>query len=397
MSRVICYFLKTSLHNPPRVPHSSRKVYIIGFSASLLLLYVAGKKEFKGQVGKICAFIAILIPCLIAALRSYNVGTDVEVYVRPLFYASNASETFSNYIAISYSLSGWDLNFVSNFEIGFTVLVFLVERIFGNFQILLFIIQALTVIPIYRGLRAFGKQQPVWMGMAVYYLMFYNQSLNMMRQWIAMALLFYALHYLRDRKYGRYFLIWALAILFHKTALIGLAVFVVYILIAKENTYNKTIKTLLIAVVGMVSLMGLPIVAQLLSNLGFNYGGYITGTLRFMPNQLLYRLPLMVLMIFQWRRMKKVDTHARFYLLMLVFDVLASQLTSLYSLAGRIGVYFSEYYMLAYPAVYVSSARKDNKKLIGVAIMAYLCIYWWYSYVYLGNSETVPYEFFFSV
>lgn len=373
------------------------QVYIISFLASLLLLYVAEKKEFKGQLAKACAVIAILIPCLIAGLRSYNVGTDVEIYVRPLYYAANASESFGHYIALSYSLTGWELSFVADFEIGFTVLVFLVERIFGNFQVLLFIIQALTVIPVYKGLRAFSKTQPVWLGMAVYYLMFFNYSLNMMRQWIAMAWLFYAFHFLRDRKHLRYFLIWAVAMLFHKTAFVGLGIFVIYRLIAKENTYNKTIKTLLITVVGAMSLMGLPIVLQLLNSLGFNYGGYVTGTLRFMPNQLLYRLPIMLLLIVQWRRMKKVDPHARFYLLMVVFDVLASQLTSLYAHSGRVGVYFSEYYILAYPALYASSARKDNQKLIKWLILAYLCIYWWYTYVYLGTSETMPYEFFFEM
>lgn len=371
-------------------------IYIIGFAASLLLLYYAEKREFTGQNAKVSAFFALVIPCLIAGLRAKSVGTDVDTYVRPLFLAAGISESFWDYLTVGYSQYGWDINIVSDFEIGFTVLVFVVQRIFGDLQVLLFVIQALTIIPIYKGLRAFGKTQPVWMGMAVYYLMFFNYSLNMMRQWIAMALLFYAFQFLVAGKYRRYFVIWAIALTFHTTAFLGLATFAIYHLVARENSYGKTIKMLLICVIGAVSILGLEIMTKVLNMMGFNYGSYISGTLQLMPNQILYRLPLLLLFFVQWKRIKKIDKHARYYLLMVILDLLASQLISIYAHSGRVGIYFSEYYMLAYPALYVSASKSDNRKVIRWFVLIFLCVYWWYVYAFGGTGETVPYEFFFT-
>lgn len=373
------------------------EIYIIGFFLSLVFLYVAERRDFKGKSAKILVLLGLVIPCLIAGLRSYKVGTDVETYVRPLFLAAGARETFAEYIKLEYSRFGWDFNFVADFEIGFTVLVFIVQRMFNDLQVLLFVVQALIIIPIYKGLRAFGKSQPVWLGMAVFYLMFYNQSLNLIRQWIAMSLLFYAFHFLRDRKYRKYFAVWLVAVTFHTTALVGLIVFGIYHVVATENSYGKVVKMLLIALVGAIAIFGVEIMTKVLELFGLNYGGYIKGTLTLLPNQILYRVPILVLFLLQWNRIKKTDRHAHFYLLMVIFDLLTSQLTSIYVHSGRVGVYFSEYYMLAYPALYASSAKKDNRKVIKWAILAFLCVYWWYVYVLGGTSETVPYKFFFDM
>lgn len=49
----------------------------------------------------------------------------------------------------------------------------------------LFFIHALILAPIYLGLKRMKKSYPVYLGMLVFYLLFYNTSLNMMRQWIA--------------------------------------------------------------------------------------------------------------------------------------------------------------------------------------------------------------------
>lgn len=372
-------------------------VYIIGFIISLFLFYYAEKRKFSGQEAKTCIFFAILIPCLIAGLRSKAIGTDLETYVEPLFQAAERSKTLRAYLDTGYSLRGWDYTAVADFEIGFTLLIFGIQKLFGDMQVLLFVIQALTIIPIYLGLRAFGKTQPVWLGMAVYFLMFFNYSLNMMRQWIAMAWLFYAFHFLMQDKYRKYFIVLAFALLFHATAILGLAIVAIYRLVARENSYGKTVKALMLCGIGVASIFSLEMLTELLKLLGLNYGSYLSGSVTFMPNQIFYRLPILLLMILQWKRFKKTNVYARFYLLMVIFDLLTSQLTSIYSHSARIGVYFSEYYMLAYPALHMTSARKYNRKVVMWFTLAYLCVYWWFIYVYGGTSETVPYQFFFEV
>lgn len=367
-------------------------VYLVGILLSLFLIYYADSQKFTGRETRISIVIALLIPCLIAGLRDKTIGTDVQVYVEPLFQTAQSAETFvSFYNAEFYKPTTWSYDFVNEFEIGFVALTYIIAKLFNSMPVLLFAIQALTVIPIYKGLRTFGNTQPVWLGMAVYYLMYYNQSLNMMRQWIAMAFLFYGFRFLTSDRYRRYFLNLVIAFLFHSSAVLGIAIFFVYRLVAKENAYNKKVKALLLVLIGVCSILSLDFFAGIVSWLGLRYDFYISGALKLMPNQILYRLPILLLLAFRWKYLKRTDQHANFYLVMLVYDLLASQLTSIYANSGRIGLFFSEYYMLAYPALCVSSTSKKNRQAMRLFVLCYLCVYWWYTYVYMGSSATVPY------
>lgn len=366
-------------------------VYIFGFLASLSMIYYAEKRQFLGTNAKVSVFFALLIPCLIAGLRHKTIGTDVQGYVENLFQTAESAGSFSDYFQSGYTQFGWDYMAVKDTEFGFALLTFLIQRIFGNMQVLLFVLQALTVIPVYKGLRAFEKTQPVWLGMAVYYLMFYNQTFNMMRQWIAMAVLFYAFQFLVNKSYRKYFVFVLIAWLFHASALFGIAIFAIYRLVASENKFGKAMKAFLICLIGVAALLGLDVVMRIMDMLGIKYGSYIDGTLTFMPNQIWYRLVLVLLLAVRWKYIKQTDRKVYFYLVAVVFDFLASQLTSIYAHSVRIGVYFSEYYMLVYPSICVATRHKNNKKLMQGIVLCFLCVYWFYVYVYGGTGQTVPY------
>lgn len=355
------------------------------------MIYYAEKRQFLGTNAKVSVFFALLIPCLIAGLRHKTIGTDVQGYVEHLFQTAESAGSFSDYFQSGYTQFGWDYMAVKDTEFGFALLTFLIQRIFGNMQVLLFVLQALTVIPVYKGLRAFEKTQPVWLGMAVYYLMFYNQTFNMMRQWIAMAVLFYAFQFLVNKSYRKYFVFVLIAWLFHASALFGIAVFAIYRLVASENKFGKAMKAFLICLIGVAALLGLDVVMRIMDMLGIKYGSYIDGTLTFMPNQIWYRLVLVLLLAVRWKYIKQTDRKVYFYLIAVVFDFLASQLTSIYAHSVRIGVYFSEYYMLVYPSICVATRHKNNKKLMQGIVLCFLCVYWFYVYVYGGTGQTVPY------
>lgn len=367
-------------------------VYIVGFFISILLFYYADSKKFCGADVKICVGIALLIPCLIAGLRHRTVGTDVMVYLEPLFRSARSADSFRDfYSSYIFTTNSMTYTQVREYEIGFITLCYGCAKIFNSMPVLLFAIQALTVIPIYKGLRVFSKTQPVWLGMSVYYLMFYNMTLNMMRQWIAMAFVFYAFQFILSRQYRRYFLTVAFAMLFHTSAVLSIAVFFVYQLVARENAYNKKVKTLLLILIGLVSLLSLDFFINLMALLGLRYGNYISGILRLMPNQILYRMPILLLLVCRWKYMKKNTSFADFFLVLIIYDLLASQLTSIFAHSARIALFFSEYYMLMYPSICMASANEKNRQTMKLFTLSYLCIYWWYTYAYMDSASTMPY------
>ena len=165
-------------------------IYIVCFLISCFYFWLSEKSKNKFAKNGL-AIIAILIPCILAGLRADTVGTDVKVYVEPIYHAAKESTGFSDYMGQSWFYI-WRYKYVHDFEIGFTTLVFVIAKITGSLGMVLFFIHAFIVTPIYIGLRRMHKTYPISFGMLVFYLMFYNTSLNMMRQWIAMAILLMA-------------------------------------------------------------------------------------------------------------------------------------------------------------------------------------------------------------
>ncbi len=367
-------------------------IYIAGFLLSIFLFYYADSKRFMGKSTGICVVIGLLIPCLIAGLRDISIGTDARMYVEPLFVCAKTAKSFLEFYQSSiYSLLTYNNEPVASFEIGYLFLTYFTAKIFNSLPVLLFFIQALTVIPVYKGLRAFSNTQPVWLGMVVYYLMFFNQSLNMMRQWIAMAILFQAFPLIVKGQPWRYLIYMAVAMSFHYSAFIGLTVYFTYQLLTRGSTQIKMLKVWFVILLGTLMILSLDKLAALIALFSARYANYISGTITFMPNQLLYRVPILLLFLWRWRYLKQRSQHAEFMLVLVAIDLLASQLTSIYENSGRIACYFNEYYILEYPMLCQSSNYKGNRRVMRWMVIGYLSIYWWYTYVHMGSSETVPY------
>ncbi len=366
-------------------------VYLVGFATSIFLFYYADSKKHQGREARISVFLALLIPCLIAGLRDNSIGTDVSWYVEPLFQCAQASDSFLEFYSLEIQLPNWTVVAVSSYEIGFLITSYLAAHVFNNIALQLLLLQVLTIFPIYKGLAAFRDRLPVWLGMAVYLLMYYNQSLNMMRQWIAMAFLFYGFQFLEKAQYRRYFLAMAVGALFHYCAVLGLSILFLYQVLAKENIKNRTLKALLIVLIGVGTMLGLENIALLMKMMGVRYSGYITGNLSLMPRQIYYRIPILVLLCWRWKYLKQHTHYANYILVLIIYDLLMSQLTSVNANSGRIGLFFSEYYMLFFPMICMASGSKNNRQIMKIFTMCYLIVYWLYVYVYGNSSETVPY------
>ena len=181
---------------------------------------------------------------------------------------------------------------------------------------------------------------PICFGMLVFYYLFYNTSLNMMRQWIAMAILFMAFSYLILEEKKKYCILTLVACLFHTSAILGFAILIVYVYCTKKREYIKianfkldeSMAPIKIFVYGCIVLLSLNIIAVILSHIGLSkYIGYIQGNngLYLLPNQILLRLPVILLFIIRWRKILKEDKLAPFYGAMIALDLLTSQLMSI--------------------------------------------------------------------
>lgn len=152
-------------------------VYICGFIASIILLALSDKIVKKQRWGLVVP--ALLIPCLIAGLRASSIGTDTEGYLVPMTKAALFADNYKEYMDSSWYRI-WRNLFVRDYEYGFSFIVYLFAKMFKSVVAVQFVVQLLTVLPIY--FAACKTKYKTWICMAVYYFIFFNTSLNMMRQ-----------------------------------------------------------------------------------------------------------------------------------------------------------------------------------------------------------------------
>lgn len=379
-------------------------VYIVCFLTSCVFLGLSEKCKSR-FAENVFAVIAILLPCILAGLRADTVGTDVKVYVEPMYNAAKESHTFSAYLNQRW-FATWRYMYVKDFEIGFSLVVFFIQKLCRSLAMVLFVIQVLIIGPIYWGLKNMHKPYPICFGMFVFYSLFYNTSLNMMRQWIAMAILFMAFSYLVSDRKKEYCILVLVACLFHTSAIMGFVILVVYMYSTKKRNnikiaifkLDEAVSPIKIFAYGCVALLSLNIITAILSHTGLSkYIGYIQGNngLYLLPNQIFLRLPMILLFVIRWKKILKEDRLAPFYGSMLVLDLLASQLMSLNVYAFRIGSFFSEYNMLSYSAMVYAGNRKyrTNRYVTLLYVLANMLYYWVYYYVIAGTHATFPYVF----
>lgn len=374
--------------------------YIICFSFSIILLFVISKWNRKGVGFWFWAIVALLIPCILAGYRAVTIGTDTAGYAKPLFDLAINSSSFDTFYNAHW-YRWWRDASPADFEIGYVLLVWISAKVFHSFSALLLLTQALTIIPIFAALLKQENKLALPFGMAAYYLLYFNVTLNMMRQWIAMAIVLNCLVVL----YARGELIskqWpcligiVVASLFHTSALFGLLPLLLLYFLDRHNSKGALLFACLFALAGPIVLSCLGWVLQLVG-LG-KYMNYIGGELFFLPNQLLIRLPFIVFAFWSASDRGFSVPSSNFLLVAVIFGTALSQLLATGENSGRIALYFDSFSIFVFGEFLSGHEKTDTlvRVVSSLLFIAYLAFYWWFSFCYMGRNATIPYLSIFS-
>lgn len=156
-------------------------IYIIVFLASCLCFYA--KDRTRGFLAAFLTLIGITIPCLLAAVRDKTIGTDVTGYGMFVYRDTKNVSLLEAF------------NIRSDNPRGFVALAWLINLANGSFEVYLFIIELLIILPAYFSISYFLKKD-TWIGMLFFYFLFYAISLNIMKQMIAVSLSLHLLYVL---------------------------------------------------------------------------------------------------------------------------------------------------------------------------------------------------------
>lgn len=119
----------------------------------------------------------------------------------------------------------YDLDFSSNFENGFILLNYGVHTLSGSYTVLLFVMAALQYFLISKSIR-YLSVYPV-MSLLCYFAVT-KGGIFFVRQYIALAILMYAVRFVIERKVYRFLLMVILACMIHRTAILFVPVYFLF-------------------------------------------------------------------------------------------------------------------------------------------------------------------------
>ena len=380
------------------------QVYLIVFFLSTLFLYFSEK--FKGKkIKRFYLFLGLILPCFLGGIRHYSIGTDVSVYLKPLYLNVLTSYSFTNFLSSCW-WDIWTYKHVANFEYGFNLIVYFVTRWTENFQLLMFTIQTLIILPIYFGLKKYKELEgKTWFAMLTFYLLLYNNSYNVMRQYIGISMLFYgASCLLNEKKTIKFFVFLTIAFLFHKSSLMGIAIYILYkifnskskngtkLIIGEHKLNVRNIFIVMLLLIGILMISNLSQIVELLDYIGLTrYIGYISGEVYFKSTNLIKILPVIFLFILNRKSIFTKSKNSHLLVIFFCIDFLSTYLSSVNIYAARIGYLFQIFSIISYTHIVFSTENKIVKRFNKIFMLAYLIYYWYFTYVQGGAGHTVPF------
>lgn len=196
----------------------------------VFLPYMAEKREKFVYL----ALLAVLLS-FFAGFRGVSVGLDTQGYANMFQLIADGRQDEA------YGL-----------ETQFKVVCMVLSKVYNNSSLLFILCAILTNFLVILRIWDFRGNASLVMMVVVYYVSFYFQTMNIMRQMCACALLFYGTRFIPKRKYIISLLFVALALIFHQSAIIGIAFLLLEIFQWRYlNAYQKKIYVSLVVILAI--------------------------------------------------------------------------------------------------------------------------------------------------
>lgn len=196
--------------------------YFITFFISVVISYFSQRMINNGnkKIGIFLLILSILPLTLLAGLRSVELGYDTKLYGVSIF------ERIHNYTGTEF------INYlsISSVEKGFLVVVFLLDRICGNINFVLFGLQAIISISFIIFMYSYKEKCRFTIMMLVYCCTLYTRSYDILRQGIAIALILLMIVMLDKKKYKTAILLYILSLFCHNSSFAAIIIPIIYII-----------------------------------------------------------------------------------------------------------------------------------------------------------------------
>jgi len=335
-------------------------VILILFLGTLAFINASAEDEQKKTVTSVAAVVVFFI---FFGFRGY-LSTDWTSYVA--YYDKCTIDYIIDYTPISGYL-----------EPGFTALTLLCKNVFGTFQSLVVITTAINLVLLLKFFK--NRIDNIPLGL-ILFVVFEGliMSINLLRNTIAILIFVNALKYITERRPLPYFLLCALAMSFHLTAVLYFPMY--FILRIK---INKWMYLGIFLVLNAIFILNIPIVLKLITSLGLV--GEMTETKIESYTEIydestklsigyLERLITGGLVFCYFDRLKELRQENTIFInsLILVFSFVLG-FNEFHELSRRLGTLFTYSYWILWADMIRCFAIDNNRKLY-VAFLSIYCV-----------------------
>lgn len=374
--------------------------YLVCFGLTGLFAYYNEKENQKEDRNPwISALFVILIPAILAGLRDYSIGTDTKNVIKTATELAENIGSFKSFLLFTQSNALFE-----RFDVGYSVFIFVLAKIFHSPQITMFIILFLTALFVYLSLYKMRNECSILMGELVFLLTQYNASYNMIRQSLAMAMGLWALAIVLNEDSKRYLkaiIIILIAMLLHSSAFLSFIPILIY---AFYNDHRKTslfkdavfIVALVVVVTSITSIVSFLINHGLLNERYSHYftEGQISANFSAL-GVLIYFLPF----LFFACGIPLMQTNRKFYIAISIVEIACFTLTNISFYLYRVSSYlmFARILSLSQHDLYTvpprSRAKIPLQYGLWIGTFVSLIIYFAYFIGYCNLHETYPFIF----
>ena len=369
-------------------------IYLACFAASGFFAYLANRAE-KRRNFILFSAVSILLPVLLAGLRDYSIGTDVDNYLNlECFWKGAISADSAKEYVLYYRSTGLR-------EKLFAWFIGIIAQTTGEFRVFLFVCHFIVVCGMYVGAFRLKHHAPPEAVLVMFYLLYFNSSLNLIRQFMALAVVFAFMADLEKHKllyYLRYFLATTIMVKIHSITLIAYAPALIMFILYTGRKSNKmsTVRMgiicalILIGTVFFRPLVGLILDTRVLSGryqYYFNYAG--VGQMSKVRIVLLL-LELGGIIVF-YRKLRKNNSNFDFYLVNFAAFVAMQIMAPSIHYGFRLTYYFAFANLVLVAMLPTCLEKKWHRAVAYAGIFALMLFYWNHHYVAGGAGETFPY------
>ena len=333
--------------------------------------------------------VAIFLMTLLTASRDIHIGVDSINY----YYSANS--IISNYSSVKSVLLNYYI------EPGYGLLEYISMKYIGDVHFIFFVEGLILVTGLFSFIHNFEGKISYSLAFLCFFCFYYNISLNISRQYIAVGIGFWAVKYLQAQKWKPYFILCSVALLFHSTAIFLFFTYFIWIFLNKDDSnveYKKKMPYLLIMMI-LLLFFFVPI-SSFLINIGLlpaKYAEYLKNSeaSSSLIMVIIANAPLLLLITCLSNKLISYDKRNKIVITMYLLGFCISLINCFWGNVGRMAVYWASWQIILYPECCELLTSNENKRsdlIVKTLFVILMMLYWWYCFVYRGFGGTYPYE-----